>query len=474
MFPTSCERLRPPQVKQIQHCSGFFLLLMLMLSTISTQAEDADTIPPIRTGASRHTIVETPAFHLPATGGMPSFHFPSPLLSRVKTDTPPHKGDRAESTESDASVPPSEAPSATAPRPVPPNQATPGSQAIAVPAPESTGSSRERHNEPKVSPRKTVPSSLTQRFLRHFQRIAPPRKPKGLSKKASNPEPVRSSRRPLTQQHTATNLDASSSARLDASSSARLDASSSAQLEAAQLEAAQLDVLPPLGPLTVARAAPNDGRLSAFQLPATVQNDVTKRNQSTATPPTAANDTQPSDSPSVEEIKAPAATSTVPEPTPLLDHKPIADLTLQINRGESSDEQPLEFPPNLAASYFANQQTVYADTEFMVAHHHPHLESLVDDLNAAHMPVYFEEEQLERYGTGKPLLQPALSGAHFFGNVVSLPYKMVVEPPRRTRYYTYPFAAGRAAPKYLRPYPLKLDATAAEMAVIIGLIALIP
>ena len=52
-----------------------------------------------------------------------------------------------------------------------------------------------------------------------------------------------------------------------------------------------------------------------------------------------------------------------------------------------------------------------------------------------HRPLYFEEAALERYGqTHSPLLQPVISGAHFFGNVAILPYKMGLDLPHQRIY----------------------------------------
>ena len=45
-------------------------------------------------------------------------------------------------------------------------------------------------------------------------------------------------------------------------------------------------------------------------------------------------------------------------------------------------------------------------------------------------PAYFDDPVLERYGqTRHPLVQPWLSGVHFFGQFPLLPYKMVVDHP---------------------------------------------
>jgi hypothetical protein len=91
-----------------------------------------------------------------------------------------------------------------------------------------------------------------------------------------------------------------------------------------------------------------------------------------------------------------------------------------------------------------------------------------------HLPLYFEEVKLERHGKTCGILQPAVSAAHFFGTIPTLPYRMVVEPPRQCLSYTYPYEAGRRAPCYHSRYPIRLDAGLAEAGVIVGLIALIP
>lgn len=47
-----------------------------------------------------------------------------------------------------------------------------------------------------------------------------------------------------------------------------------------------------------------------------------------------------------------------------------------------------------------------------------------------HKPLYFEEAPLERYGhSRRPRLQPVVSGAHFYANVVTLPWKMLHDRP---------------------------------------------
>jgi hypothetical protein len=63
-----------------------------------------------------------------------------------------------------------------------------------------------------------------------------------------------------------------------------------------------------------------------------------------------------------------------------------------------------------------------------------------------HLPLYFEDAKLERYGQSVRILQPIVSGVRFFATVPVLPLKMVVEPPRQCTTYRYPYEAGRCAP----------------------------
>lgn len=91
-----------------------------------------------------------------------------------------------------------------------------------------------------------------------------------------------------------------------------------------------------------------------------------------------------------------------------------------------------------------------------------------------HLPLYFEEAKLERYGHCHGIVQPAISAAHFFGTTLALPYRMVVERPRQCLYHYYPYEAGRWAPPYCQRYPLRLDAGFVQAATVVGLIAIIP
>ncbi|HMO86201.1 MAG TPA: hypothetical protein PKC18_14895 [Lacipirellulaceae bacterium] len=92
-----------------------------------------------------------------------------------------------------------------------------------------------------------------------------------------------------------------------------------------------------------------------------------------------------------------------------------------------------------------------------------------------HRPLYFEQVNLERYGyTVSPLLQPAISGAHFFLTIPALPYKMVAQPPRECVYTLGYYRAGSPAPR--RWHHMTWDPTAAtvEGLLVTGLVFLIP
>ena len=94
-----------------------------------------------------------------------------------------------------------------------------------------------------------------------------------------------------------------------------------------------------------------------------------------------------------------------------------------------------------------------------------------------HRPLYFEQVNLERYGyTVSPLLQPAISGAHFFLTIPTLPYKMVVQPPRECVYTLGHYRSGSPAPRRWHHMDLVWDPTAAtvEGLVVTGLVFLIP
>lgn len=92
-----------------------------------------------------------------------------------------------------------------------------------------------------------------------------------------------------------------------------------------------------------------------------------------------------------------------------------------------------------------------------------------------HKPLYFEETQLERYGhTMGPFLQPVVSGAHFFGSVLVLPYQMGINPPNECRYTLGYYRPGNCAPWLLPPVPLSGRGALYQTGAVLGGIFLIP
>jgi hypothetical protein len=74
-----------------------------------------------------------------------------------------------------------------------------------------------------------------------------------------------------------------------------------------------------------------------------------------------------------------------------------------------------------------------------------------------HNPIYFEEEQLERYGhSWGPIKQTAVSAVQFFATAPLVPYFMGVYPPNECIYDLGQYRPGSCAPYYLDPLPLSV------------------
>ena len=92
-----------------------------------------------------------------------------------------------------------------------------------------------------------------------------------------------------------------------------------------------------------------------------------------------------------------------------------------------------------------------------------------------HKPLYFEDVHLERYGhSWNPVLQPFLSGAHFFVTVPLLPYKMGMNPPNECIYTLGYYRPGNCAPYLIDPIPLSLRGAIYQGAVVTGAVFIFP
>lgn len=92
-----------------------------------------------------------------------------------------------------------------------------------------------------------------------------------------------------------------------------------------------------------------------------------------------------------------------------------------------------------------------------------------------HNPLYFEEVNLERYGhSAGPLVQPAVSGAHFFFNIATLPYKMGIHPMNECMYPLGTYREGDCAPWLVPPVPISIRGGLMEAGAITGGVFILP
>jgi hypothetical protein len=95
--------------------------------------------------------------------------------------------------------------------------------------------------------------------------------------------------------------------------------------------------------------------------------------------------------------------------------------------------------------------------------------------NITYNPLYFEDDQLERYGHAWPFfVQPAVSIAQFTVQAIGLPYQMVLNPPHSVVYPLGHYRPGECAPKLIYQIPLNCHAAIVEAAAITGTVFLFP
>jgi hypothetical protein len=92
-----------------------------------------------------------------------------------------------------------------------------------------------------------------------------------------------------------------------------------------------------------------------------------------------------------------------------------------------------------------------------------------------HKPLYFEDEQLERYGHSfSPCCQPLISGAHFFCTLPVLPYCMGVKPPMECEYALGHYRPGSCAPYMINPVPISARGALIQAGAVAGAAAVLP
>ncbi|TWT43412.1 hypothetical protein [Botrimarina hoheduenensis] len=92
-----------------------------------------------------------------------------------------------------------------------------------------------------------------------------------------------------------------------------------------------------------------------------------------------------------------------------------------------------------------------------------------------HKPLYFEDVHLERYGhSWGPVLQPLVSGAHFFGRLPVLPYCIGLKTPNECVYTLGHYRPGSCAPYTIDPIPFTWRAALFQAGGAVGVASFLP
>ena len=68
--------------------------------------------------------------------------------------------------------------------------------------------------------------------------------------------------------------------------------------------------------------------------------------------------------------------------------------------------------------------------------------------NSYHRPLYFEDDNVERYGNYHPRLQPVISGARFVKDTLTIPYQLAAVHPHDCQYSLGHYRPGNCNPAY--------------------------
>jgi hypothetical protein len=146
--------------------------------------------------------------------------------------------------------------------------------------------------------------------------------------------------------------------------------------------------------------------------------------------------------------------------------KPISEVATRIS------VQAGELPTNYAAARFSRE----GEVEHRMGTSRDHAESLMmwEAPGVCHRPLYFEEVNLERHGYKVPILQPALSMAHFFGRIPALPYMIASERHHRCTYTLGHYRPGDYAPYSLYLPRFSVGGSALETVAVAGILFAFP
>jgi hypothetical protein len=142
--------------------------------------------------------------------------------------------------------------------------------------------------------------------------------------------------------------------------------------------------------------------------------------------------------------------------------KRLGELSLNIRLNE--DLMPADCSANVFRRAGAANGRQWAEAEFHWA---------ATDL--FHQPAYFDDPILERYGQSQGrVIQPILSGAHFFGQFPLIPYKIGIDRTHDHIYTLGYYRPGSPMPLLGRRLPLEMDAAALESMSWVALFLIFP
>jgi len=223
-------------------------------------------------------------------------------------------------------------------------------------------------------------------------------------------------------------------------------------------------------PRNVMRAAVEESVLKP-STPQAIAPQVASNQASSQPPPPQILPSPPDPVPPEQPSLTPAEVIPVPKPqnpvTPkgqlLPDERPICELTTGILASGNS------FPENVAATHFQADMAAWMPRPWEGSIY------FWDAPDYCHRPLYYEEVNLERYGySHAPLIQPALSGAHFFCATLALPYNSTVHPPHECIYPLGHYRPGSPVPYRIHWPEWDAKAAAVQAGAVGGLILLIP
>ena len=157
----------------------------------------------------------------------------------------------------------------------------------------------------------------------------------------------------------------------------------------------------------------------------------------------------------------------------------------------SDDENPVagllsrkltDIQPTLAYAYGEKDERVLPEAFYKKVDHGvyeqqvgPKMVLQWEPTNLWYYPLYFQDVGLERYGhTHKPWVQPFVSTGKFFGQVVTLPYRITLDPPTSQHYSLGYYQPGEWAPKKKYQLPFNEEAALTQILWSTGFFLVIP